>query len=205
MPPLYVGGVSPIAGTLPRMDLGAYLIGAHTDLQRRLQGSVLDRVPAERWHEQADGGGSSIAWLLLHLARHQDLAVQAAIRAHVPIVADHATSLGLARRDDGLTEREDTTVTARLDPDALVAYVDAVFAATSTWLSRVSLMALDTVPDTDRRLRSLAGLDDDVAWLMSMWQGRTVGWLVQWPVLGHGDAHVGEAISVRNRMGLSPF
>jgi hypothetical protein len=24
-------------------------------------------------------------------------------------------------------------------------------------------------------------------------------------VLGHGQAHVGEAIAVRNRMGLSPF
>jgi len=32
-----------------------------------------------------------------------------------------------------------------------------------------------------------------------------VWWFLQWPVLGHGHAHVGEAISVRNRMGLSPF
>ena len=38
-----------------------------------------------------------------------------------------------------------------------------------------------------------------------MWDGHTVDWFVQWPVLGHGQAHVGEAISVRNRMGLSPF
>ena len=38
-----------------------------------------------------------------------------------------------------------------------------------------------------------------------MWLDRPVWWLLQWPVLGHGNAHVGEAISVRNRMGLSPF
>jgi hypothetical protein len=30
-------------------------------------------------------------------------------------------------------------------------------------------------------------------------------WFVQWPVIGHGNAHVGEGISLRNRMGLSPF
>ena len=51
-----------------------------------------------------------------------------------------------------------------------------------------------------------AGLTrDDVPWLYSMWEGKALWWLVQWPVLGHGNAHVGEGISVRNRMGLSPF
>ena len=67
-------------------------------------------------------------------------------------------------------------------------------------------MALDTVPDTGRRLTELADLTtDDVGWLHRMWSDKPVWWLVQWPVVGHGHAHVGEAISVRNRMGLSPF
>jgi hypothetical protein len=67
-------------------------------------------------------------------------------------------------------------------------------------------MALDTVPDTERRLTQVAGLDpDELGWLVRMWQGRTVSWLVQWPMLGHVNAHTGEAVSVRNRLGLSPF
>jgi hypothetical protein len=45
----------------------------------------------------------------------------------------------------------------------------------------------------------------EVDWLHRMWADKPVWWLVQWPVVGHGHAHVGEAISVRNRMGLSPF
>jgi hypothetical protein len=45
----------------------------------------------------------------------------------------------------------------------------------------------------------------DVGWLHRMWSDKPVWWLVQWPIIGHGHAHVGEAISVRNRMGLSPF
>ena len=45
----------------------------------------------------------------------------------------------------------------------------------------------------------------DVGWLHRMWSDKPVWWLLQWPVIGHGHAHVGEAISVRNRMGLSPF
>jgi hypothetical protein len=67
-------------------------------------------------------------------------------------------------------------------------------------------MALDTIPDTSRRLAILAGLPvEEVPWLHRMWADKGVWWLVQWPVLGHGHAHTGEAISVRNRMGLSPF
>jgi hypothetical protein len=67
-------------------------------------------------------------------------------------------------------------------------------------------MAFDTVPDTSRRLMNKANLSvDDVGWLHRMWADKPVWWLVQWPVVGHGHAHVGEAISVRNRMGLSPF
>ena len=106
----------------------------------------------------------------------------------------------------GLPEREDTALTASVALDPLLIYVDAVFDATRAWLAGVGTMALDTVPDTSRRLTELAGLTtDDVGWLHRMWDGKPVSWLVQWPVIGHGHAHVGEAISVRNRMGLSPF
>jgi hypothetical protein len=90
--------------------------------------------------------------------------------------------------------------------DPLVTYVDAVFDATRSWLDNVGTLALDTVPDTGRRLTQLADLSTDaVDWLHRMWSDKPVSWLVQWPVIGHGHAHVGEAISVRNRMGLSPF
>jgi len=192
------------------MDLRAWLIDAHTDLRGRLSGAVIGLVPRQRWTEQADEGGSSIAWLLLHLARHQDLALTTAIRDHPPLFLAHRDALGLADSPTwaGLPEREDRAVaaSAAAGPDALIAYVDAVFDATARWLDHLSAMALDTVPDTARRLADLAHLPaDQLDWLFSMWGNRTVSWLVQWPVLGHGNAHVGEAIAVRNRLGLSPF
>ena len=97
-------------------------------------------------------------------------------------------------------------MSAAVDGEPLLDYVNDVFAATRRWLQRLSLMAMSTVPDTARRLTRLALLDPaEVGWLYSMWDGHTVDWFVQWPVLGHGQSHVGEAISVRNRLGLSPF
>ena len=190
------------------MDVHTWIANDLDSVRGKLDDSVLNVVPAQRWVEHADDGGSSIAHLLLHLARHQDLAVTTAIRDHPPLFSAHRDALGLrdAAPFAGLPEREDTALTAAVALDPLLIYVDAVFDATRAWLAGVGTMALDTVPDTSRRLTELAALTtDDVGWLHRMWDGKPVSWLVQWPVVGHGHAHVGEAISVRNRMGLSPF
>jgi hypothetical protein len=190
------------------MDLRAYLLGSLSDLRGRLFGSIVEHVPPDRWCEQADGGGSSTAWLLLHLTRHQDLAVATAIRNHAPLFLSVRDSLGLGAMSlsVGLSEREEREVSTAPSTDALVNYVVGVFDATRTWMSGVSGMALDSVPDTPRRLEQHALLPrDEVPWLYDNWTGKTVNWFVQGPVLGHGHAHLGEATSVRNRLGLSPF
>lgn len=201
--------VSP-ATTVAVVDLRSWLLDAHHDMRARLDGAVLAKVPTERWTEQADGGGSSIAWLVLHLVRHHDLALHTAVRNRPPLFAQHLEALGLdpavVSTGAGLTEREDPAVSAALFPDALVQYAAAVFDATEQWLQRLSAMAMDSIPDSSRRLTRQAALDpDEFGWLLSMWNGRAVHWLVQWPMLGHANAHIGEAIAVRNRLGYNPF
>jgi hypothetical protein len=190
------------------VDVHTWIGNDLRSVRSKLDDSVLNVVPAQRWFEHADDGGSSIAHLLLHVARHQDLALTTAIREHPPLFASYAAALGLADAGPsaGLSEREDPSVTAALTLDSLVEYVDTVFAATATWVEGVGTMALDTIPDTSRRLATKAHLStEDVGWLHRMWDDKPVWWLVQWPIIGHGHAHVGEAISIRNRMGLSPF
>ena len=174
----------------------------------KLFDSVVKLVPAPRWYEQADGGGSTIAGLLLHVARHQDLAVNVAIRNHAPLFAEYAAALGLADAGPGvaLPEKEDLAATAQVGADALLEYVTAVFDGSERWLADLGTLALDIEPNTDYRLTNKAGLAEaDFPWLYGMWAGKALWWFVQWPVSGHAHAHVGEAISIRNRMGLSPF
>ncbi len=190
------------------MDVHTWIANDLQSVRTKLSDSVLSVIPSQRWVEQADDGGSSIAHLVLHMARHQDLALATAIRNHPPLFVSHSLALGLAEAGPsaGLSEREDPEITAALPLGPLVGYLDAVFAATATWLAGVGTMALDTIPDTSRRLVDKAALSiDDVGWLHRMWADKPVSWLVQWPIIGHGHAHVGEATSVRNRMGLSPF
>ena len=177
-------------------------------LRSKLFGSVIGLVPTARWQEQADNGGSTIAGLLLHMARHQDLAVNTVIRNHEPLFLEHRDALGLAGHGPavGLAEHEDRDITALVAPMPLQEYVTAVFDRTADWLAPLGTMALDIEPNTGYRLTTRAGLDaDELPWLYDMWAGKQLWWFVQWPVLGHGHAHVGEAISIRNRLGLSPF
>jgi hypothetical protein len=176
-------------------------------VRSKLCDGVLARVPVARWNEQS-GGGSSITHLALHVARHHDLAVNTAVRDHEPLFLEHQVALGLDGAGPGaaLAEHEDPALTAAVDGEALGAYVEAVFASTSPWLERLGSMVLDTVPDTPRRLRDHARLDaDELGWLYAMWADKAVWWFLQWPVIGHGHTHVGEATGVRNRLGFSPF
>jgi hypothetical protein len=190
------------------VDLHAWMTSDLAAVRTKLFDTVVGIVPMDRWHEQADGGGATIAGLLLHIARHQDLAVNAVIRNHDVLFLAHRDALGLAGAASsvGLSEREDRDATSRVDPHALLAYLTAVFDRTASWLDPLGSFALDIEPHTDYRLTHNAALDEaELPWLYSMWGGKQLWWYVQWPVLGHGHAHTGEGISIRNRMGLSPF
>ena len=190
------------------MDLHEWMVADLASVRSKLFDTVVGLVPAPRWHEQAGGGGSTIAGLLLHVARHQDLAVNTVIRNHPPLFAKHAAALGLFNAGHGiaLAEKEDYAVTSRVDDQALLVYVTAVFDQTQQWLDELGTLALDIEPHCGYRLTNKAGLaEDDLPWLYGMWSGKALWWFVQWPVIGHAHAHAGEAISIRNRMGLNPF
>lgn len=190
------------------MDLHQWMLNDLAAVRAKLFDSVVALVPRERWLEQVDGGGSTVTHLLLHIARHQDLAVTTVVRNHDARFLAHRDALGLADASTaaGLGEREDLDVSRVVPADALLSYVTEVFEATREWLEPLGSMVLDHVPDAAHRLTHHGGLDrDEVPWLYGMWADRPIWWLVQWPVIGHGNAHVGEGISVRNRMGLSPF
>jgi hypothetical protein len=188
------------------MDLHSWMVNDVADVRRRLSG-VLDGVPPSRWKDPAPGDTPSIAHLALHLTRHQDLAVTTAVRDHAPRYLDHRAALGLGEHPvwAAIGETEEPDVMAALDLDALVAYVDDVFSATGSWLDGLGTLVLDSVPDTPRRLTDLAGIPASMDWLVAMWSGKPTWWFVQWPVIGHGHAHVGQAGAVRAALGFSPF
>lgn len=190
------------------MELRDWIVSDHASVHSRFEQAIVRLVPEERWTEQADGGGSSIAWLVLHLSFHQDLAIRTAVGNQPPLLAEHRARLGLAEAPAwaGLAEAEDRRVTNAVDIGALQSYALAVHAATQAWLAEVPLTSLDAVPESSWRLTHHADIPaEQLDWLHAMWDGKPVSWFVQWEAIGHGHGHVAEAISVRNRLGLSPF
>ena len=189
------------------MDLRSWVLADHATALQRLERQVLDQVPSDRWAERADGGGNSIGWGVLHAWYHQDVALSV-VRGVDPVMAERRESLGLAGFAPfvGMGETEIDGAVDAVDPAALVSYVRDVHGRTAEWFDGLDLAGLDTVADASHGLAELVGIGrDDADWLHDMWTDKPVGWFVQWECIGHGHTHVGEMVSVRNRMGLSPF
>ncbi len=188
------------------MELRDWLLSDLASLGSRLEHGVLDNLPAERRHERVDGGGIAPTYVLWHTARHHDVGVNRVLRG-IDEVVDHWTGrLGVA--DDlwrGLAEGEDAELVDELDPVAVGAYALAVISATRDWLTTAELGVLDSVPDSATALADLGAPEDRFDWLYSMWDGKPATFFLQWEAIGHGYNHFGELMSIRNRMGLSPF
>ena len=189
------------------VDLRSWVLDDHANVMERLDRGVLSLVPPPRWTEHVDGGGSTIAWLLFHAAYHQDAAA-ALVEDRELVLGARRAALGLDALPAvaGIGEAEVPAVVDALDLTELDRYVRDVHAATARWLAVADLGRFDDVPDAASHLAHRVGIAEaDAPWLHAMWTGKTVGWFVQWECIGHGHTHTGEAVSVRNRMGLSPF
>jgi len=190
------------------MDLRTWIRDEHAAVATRFEQAIVGFVSPDRWPERADGGGASIAWLLFHLSWHQDLAVNTAVRGMTPLLNHHRSALGLDGVDPwaGLGEAEQPEVTALLPLDSLRHYAAEVHTTTQAWLDVVDLAELDALPPTGERIEELAGVTESaVPWLHGMWRAKPGAFFVQWEATGHPLSHVGEMISVRGRLGLSPF
>lgn len=188
------------------MDLRNWIIADLASLRRRLDGGVLSIIPHDRRSERVDGGGIAPSYILWHLARHHDVAVNRIVRSVDETVHAWTDRLGVA--DDlwrGLAEGEDGELVDLVDPEAVDGYTLAVIDSTMSWLDHGDLGLLDDRPDTDRALAALGAPEDRFGWLYDMWRGQPASFFVSWEAIGHPVNHLGELVSIRNRMGLSPF
>ena len=188
------------------MDLRDWIVADITSLRDKLAGGVLGLIPPEARRERADGGGIAPLYVIWHLARHHDVAVNGVVRGTGAVVEAWTQRLGIG--DDlwrGLAEGEDADLVSVLDPEVVGEYALAVCEATAYWLGESGLPVMDERPDTAAALTEIGTPEDRFGWLYSMWDGKPAEWFLRWSAVGHGFNHLGELVSIRNRMGLSPF
>ena len=120
-----------------------------------------------------------------------------------------ATELGLdagASPLASLQEAEDPELTRALDLAALQGYAAEVHDDVASALAQFTAAELEAQPPAVERLAAVGGVDYDYApWLYAMWDGKPAAWFVRWELIGHAQGHVGEMVSVRDRLGFRPF
>jgi DinB superfamily len=192
-----------------RVELAAWLVDDLAAVRARFLNAIAAHVPEDRWAERADGGGSSIAALLLHVTVHQDLAVRTALGGQAPRFAAVAADLGLdagASPLASLQEAEDPELTRALDLAAVQGYAAEVHDEVTSVLARLTAAELEAQAPASERLGTVGGVQyDDAPWLYAMWDGKPAAWFVRWELIGHVQGHVGEMVSVRDRLGFRPF
>ena len=197
------------------MDSLALFKARHAELRPAFERAILTGLSAEHWRARPHPAANSIAWLVWHVARSEDFAVnrQVAGRPQVLDEGGWRERLGvpLARVGTGMTDEEVGDFSARVDLGALVEYwraVDARTAAVVDELRPEDLEMAFTADDIRQQLTdtdALGGLAEDAPLfqgVLAAYTGKTKEWVLFQAGLLHHWAHRGEAGLVRSLLGV---
>jgi len=182
------------------VDAIDFFLTRYGDLHRGLVDGLLSGLPEAQLRGRPHPGVNTIAWLLWHSARIEDLAVNRFL-ADRPQVLDGGwlDRLGVARRDvgTGMSDAEVDELSARIDIQALRGYWDAVSARTLELVETLRGTDLEATVPGERVtsvVRSEGAVAPGVEWLTEFWAGgRTRAWILAQTALLHPYGHYYEA------------
>jgi hypothetical protein len=172
-------------------------------------GSMWERVFTGVSDEQMRArppGMNSLAWLLWHTARTEDVTANLVISAGHQVFDDAwAKRMGIGRVDigTGMTEAEVTDLSRRLDLAAARAYRNAVGKRTREIAARLRVGAWDEIvtPLDVNRAVAAGAFGPNAAWVEKFWQGVTRANRLGATAITHNAMHLGEAAAIRGLLG----
>ena len=177
------------------LERHARLHGPMTD--NELLGGMTDYEVRARPH-----GVNSIVWLLWHVARCEDGALNFFVAGR-PQVLEHEPwmermNVPLRHKGTAMTSNEVDELSARVDVAALCAYWAAVGANTCSVVSALGAGQLDEIVTAEERRRVLVdegfgGPHENLDTL----QAQPRGWFLAWPGLTHSYGHFFEGFVTR--------
>jgi hypothetical protein len=156
-------------------------------------------------------GVNSIVWLLWHMARTEDVAVNLVVAGRAQVFDDGwARRMSIPRRDmgTGMTAAEVAELSERADVAAVRAYRSAVGIRTREVVQSLPLAAWDEILGLEDTMRAAVtgafGPNDE--WIDGVghrpWQGHARGHQLGQTAIRHNTAHIGEGVTVRGLAGL---
>ncbi len=179
---------SPEVSPHARFHVESMVLDGLTDAQLRLR-------PADHLN--------SLAWLVWHMTRCEDVAVNVAIADQSQVLEDGwTTKLGVERDDigTGMTPPEVAALSEQIDLDALLSYRHAVGRQTRAVIAGIDEADLEARVDADRYRRA-GVLGEHAGWVAGFWKPwRGIDFL--YLATGHCHHHWGEAVTVRSLGGF---
>lgn len=173
-----------------------------------VQDLVLRDVTNEQMRLRPRSDLNSLAWLLWHMTRAEDVGVNVIIVGHPQVLdeGDWHQRMNILRRDvgTGMTALEVDEFNERINIDALLAYRAAVGIRSREIIRDLQLEALDEVIDgvLVQRARDERAFGPNAEWVPKRWEGKTKAFTLSWTVLGHSVLTLGECYVVRGLLGL---
>jgi hypothetical protein len=182
------------------VDAIDFFLLRYADLHRRIPEELLGRLAEPQLRGRPHPGVNTVAWLLWHTARIEDVGVNRFV-ADRPQVLDDGwhERLEVSRRDvgTGMSDAEVDDLSARIDLPALRGYWEAVTRRTLDVAGTLRGADLETVVPADhvRRVSSTEGaVAPGVEWLTDFWAGgRSRAWFLSQVPLLHVYGHYFEA------------
>ncbi len=167
-------------------------IGREEGICRRLTEDELRICP--------QGRHNSVAWLIWHMARCEDVMVNSILRDATEVLDDgwlgclevNTRHIGT---DDTMAEVE--AFSRQVDVSALRRYRAAVATTTRTWAETVDFCSLDKILKCAgaERAAQRGALSERADWVRERWaaEERTEIWFLCWLGINHNYMHLGEA------------
>jgi hypothetical protein len=185
------------------MDALLFFLLRHGSLHPESIDRLLSGLSDQQIRRQLRESMNSLAWLLWHMARCEDVGVNALVAGRPQVLHDGwAGRLGVSRHDigTGMAGEEVSAFSAAVDLTALSTYCAAVGARTREVVAVLRLEELDEVIDS-AYLHGVIERDGllgpQAGWVRPYWEGKTKGWFLAQLGLAHQWEHVGEAGAIR--------
>jgi uncharacterized damage-inducible protein DinB len=177
---------------------------AQTDLWS-YEDAVLDDIPEEEYRRIPAKGEHSVAWLVWHMARCEDITMNLLVAGSPQVMneGDWSTRLGITARDTGnaMDAVEISEFSAAIDIDALRAYRVAVGCRTREVVSELQPDDLKQRVDPARlqRVWDEGAVVEAARGIAEYWGNRNIAGLLLMPATRHNLVHLNEILKLKQR------
>ncbi|MGI8553439.1 MAG: DinB family protein [Dehalococcoidia bacterium] len=177
---------------------GSHAAAVSGSTEPAVQDRLLSDLSDEQLRFRPARGVNSMAWLLWHMARNEDVVVNVVLAGRLQVREDGwGERLKLAQRDlgTGMSDAEVTDVSEMVDIPALVAYRFAVGRRTQEVVPTLPVEAFDEPIDHTRLLAEgiFSNCAEGERRVGSYWQGQSKRLALGSWITTHNYLHLGEA------------